>query len=182
MDFHESWIKERLPDELAGEDISRYFEEYDLNGLTVTAMSELGGDIPVYEAKDENDLRLWEFDKVCRDLSLKAGTFHSPKKWRFTKTGAGRYIERKTYDYDAVEDTRLYTLESYLRLIKPVLPPEMWEARVRENVALMNRWYLSPHWDYDQENLCFIEVSASRALSPEGAEEPEPGAVIKVID
>ena len=182
MDYFESWIRERLPKELADEDLSQYFEEYDLNGLTVTAKSELGGDVFVYEAKDENDLRLWEFDKVCRDLGLKSEAFHSPKKWRYTKAGNGQYVERKTYDYNAAEDTRVYNFEAYLRLVKPVLPPEIWEARVREHVDLMNRWFRSPHWDYDRENMCFVEIRISRESSPDGTELPEPGAVIRVID
>ena len=185
MKYHEKWIRERLPEKLAGVDLSQYFEEYELDGLTVTAKSELGENVFVYEAKDEDDLRLWEFDKVCRDLALKAEAQRreeNPKNWRYKRASPGVFVERKSYDYDAVEDLRLYNFEAYLRLVKPVLPPERWEERVREQVALMNRRFGTPHWDYDRDNLCFTEISASRERSDDGEEEPGPGAVIKITD
>lgn len=183
MEFHEKWIRERLPRRLSDLDLSQYFEEYDLCGLTVTAKRELGGDIVVYEAENENDLRLWEFDKVCRDIGLLYERGEKPKKWRYTKlrseNGKWLYAEHTSYDYNAIEDTRIYNFEAYLRIAKPVLPPELWKDRVREHVSLLNRRFAAPHWDYDENALCFIEISDSRELSPDGEEEPGPGSVIK---
>ena len=48
----------------------------------------------------------------------------------------------------------------------------------------MNFWYTKPHWDYDRENLCFIEISDSREYDDHGniVEEPRPGSIISIID
>lgn len=48
----------------------------------------------------------------------------------------------------------------------------------------MNRWYLIPHWGYNCENLCFIEISDSKEYQSDfdKSEEPRPETIIKVID
>ena len=47
----------------------------------------------------------------------------------------------------------------------------------------MNYWYTVPHWDYDREHLCFIEISDSREHDdPSLIEEPRPGSIIRIID
>ena len=48
----------------------------------------------------------------------------------------------------------------------------------------MNRWFRTPHWDYDREKLCFVEISDSRehASGTDMTEEPRPGSVIAVVD
>jgi hypothetical protein len=63
------------------------------------------------------------------------------------------------------------------------LNPGCWEKRVKRYVDLMNFWYKEPHWDYDREKLCFIEISDSREYdNADGDEEPRPGSVIEVVD
>lgn len=51
-------------------------------------------------------------------------------------------------------------------------------------VDLMNNWYVIPHWDYDLEKLCFIEISESRKHDDHMniIEEPRPGSIIKIVD
>ncbi|MBQ2592471.1 MAG: formylglycine-generating enzyme family protein [Candidatus Riflebacteria bacterium] len=48
----------------------------------------------------------------------------------------------------------------------------------------MNYWYSKPHWDYDREKLCFIEISDSKEHDEHSnpIDEPRPGSVIKVVD
>ena len=48
----------------------------------------------------------------------------------------------------------------------------------------MNRWFLVPHWGYDFENLCFIEISHSREYSSDTDKSDEVKAdnVIQVVD
>lgn len=48
----------------------------------------------------------------------------------------------------------------------------------------MNFWYIVPHWDYDRNKLCFIEISDSKEYDDRQniIEEPRPGSIIKIID
>ncbi len=96
--------------------------------------------------------------------------------------GKWTYTERKNYDYNAIEDPRLYGFECFLRVLRYGFPPDRWERKVREHIALMNYRYQKPHWDYDRKKLCFIEISDSKERDGDGTEEPGPGSVIKITD
>ena len=184
MRLDEKWIRAHLPENVADQPIDCFAGAY-LDGLTVMHEGERGGDdVAVYRAKDEEDLRWWQLEHVCRYI-------HEPdpparKIWRFyrdhAEDGKWLYIERKHYDYNAIEDPRLYGFESFLRVLHSAFPPERWERKVREHVSLMNYWYKEPHWDYDRGKLCFIEISDSKETDGDGIEEPGPGSVIKTIE
>ena len=75
-------------------------------------------------------------------------------------------------------------LERFLRNLRPSLPPERWEQRVLECVGLMNRWFKIPHWDYDRDNLCFVEIISSRPYRSDSddTEEPAPDSISQLID
>ena len=115
---------------------------------------------------------------------------HPParKVWRWyrdhAEQGRWRYVEHRRYDYNAIDDARLYGFESALSVMKHAFPPERFEAQVHKRVGLMNRWFRTPHWDYDREKLCFVEISDSRehASDTDMTEEPRPGSVIAVVD
>ncbi|MBO6071001.1 MAG: hypothetical protein J6P43_08055 [Succinivibrionaceae bacterium] len=53
-----------------------------------------------------------------------------------------------------------------------------------ECVGLMNRWFKIPHWDYDRDNLCFVEISSSRPYRSDcdDTEEPAPDSISQLID
>ncbi len=185
MRIYESWIRAHLPKELAMEPIDCLSEEY-LDGLTVMARGERGGDdVVVYRAKDEEDLKYWQLEQVCRFI-------HEPepparKVFRYERhhaeDGHWLYIEHRNYDYNAIDDARLYGFESFLRIFHFGATAERWEEQIERHVALMNFWYEKPHWDYDREQLCFIEISNSK--EHDGAdmiEEPRPGSVIELVD
>jgi hypothetical protein len=182
----ENWIRSHLPKELTDQPIDCFRAEY-LDGLNVMQEGERGGaDVVVYRAKDEEDLRWWQLETVCRFIHEKDPP--ARKIWRYSRHHAedGRwfYIERRHYDYNAIEDARLYGFESFLRILKYGFPPDRWEEKVRELVCLMNYWYAVPHWDYDRERLCFVEVSDSREHDNHSAivEEPRPGSILEIID
>ena len=184
MEIDEKWIRAHLPEELRNEDLDRFAEEY-LDGFTVMSKGERGGpDRVVYKATDEEDLRWWQLEQICSFI----GTPDHSKVWRWYRAHAedGRwtYIERRHYDYNAIEDSRLPGFECRLRLMHYGFPADRWEEIVKKHVALMNYWYTEPHWDYDRHNLRFIEISASREHDDHGniVEEPRPGSIIKVID
>ena len=63
-------------------------------------------------------------------------------------------------------------------------PTDRWEEKVQHYIILMNYWYTIPHWDYDRENLCFIEISDSREHDDRGSivEEPRPGSILCIIE
>ena len=186
MKIYENWIRQRLPKELAHQPINCFQGEY-LDGLTVMQEGERGGDdIVVFEAETEEELRYWQLETVCR--FIKEIQPRPKKVWRYyrdhAESGQWFYIEHRHYDYNAIEDSRLYGFECFLRNLKAGFPPERWEKKVHEYVDLMNRWYAKPHWDYDRANLCFIEISDSKEHDSDAdiIEEPRPGSVIKIID
>ena len=183
MIINEKWIRAHLPEDCSGDDID-VFSGYYLDGLTVMSSGERGGpDTVVYTAKDEEDLLYWQLEEVCRFV----GKTDDPKIWRYyrdhAENGMWFYVERRQYDYDAIEDPRLTGFERFLRNLKYGLPPDRWEARVKEYIGLMNFWYSEPHWDYDREKLCFVEISHSREHDDHGniIEEPRPGSVVGIM-
>ena len=184
MDLDEKWIRDHLPPELKDEPLDYFGEEY-LDGLTVMAKGERGGpDVVVYKAKDDEDLRWWQLEVICSFI----GEFDNSKVWRWyrdhAENGHWTFIERRHYDYDAIEDARLPDFECRLRNMRFGFPADRWEERVQHYIGLMNLWYTNPHWDYDRENLCFIEISDSREHDDHGniVEEPRPGSIICIID
>ena len=191
VEIYGEGIRERLPEKYADKPI-RCFYGYYRDGLKVKLEGERGGpDTLAYEANDEEDLRLWQFEQACCFLSYEEELRRrkeNSKKWRFlrdtVKKGNWLYVERRVYLYNAIEDTRLAWFEEYLRLIKPVLPPKRWERRVQKCVTNMNRWYKIPHWDFDRNALCFVEISDSKSYAGDSddTEEPRPGSVIRIID
>ena len=154
------------------------------SGLNVMERDDRGPSI-VYTAANEEDLRLWWFLFLCESISEQWELFarkENEKKWRFlratVKNGKWFYIEQKNYKYNAIEDTRLDRFEKYLNLIKPVVSPEFWNKKVEQDTQLMNQWFKEPHWDYDRDKLCFVEISDSREHDTDGYEEPGEGFIV----
>ena len=97
MRLDEKWIRAHLPKEVANQPLDCFAGEY-LDGLTVMHEGERGGDdVVVYRAKDEEDLRWWQFEQVCRFI-------HEPdppsrKIWRYyrdhAEDGKWLYTERR---------------------------------------------------------------------------------------
>ena len=183
MKIDEKWIYEHLPEDCADEDID-VFSDYYLVGLTVMSEGERGGsDEVVFRAKDEGDLRYWQLEEICRFV----GKADHSKIWRYyrdhAEDGVWFYVERRHYDYNAIEDPRLPGFERFLRNLKYGFPPDRWEAKVKEHIRLMNFWYTVPHWDYDREKLCFVEISDSKEHDDHNLiDEPRPGSIIRIAD
>ncbi len=184
MRIDEAWMRSHLPEDCAEEPLD-VFSGYYLDGLTVMSEGERGGeDTVVYQANSEEDLRYWQLEVICRYV----GKADHSKTWRYyrdhAENGTWFYIEHRQYDYNAIEDSRLPGFESFLRNLRFGFPPERWEEQVRAHVRLMNFWYAVPHWDYDRERLCFVEISDSREHDDHThiVEEPRPGSILRVVD
>ena len=64
MQMDESWIRAHLPEDLRDENINVFSGLY-LDGLKVMSYGERGNPDEVhYEAKNEEDLRWWQFNHV----------------------------------------------------------------------------------------------------------------------
>lgn len=183
MKLDEKWIREHLPEDCRAERID-WFSGFYLDGLTVMSEGERGPDRICYEARDEDDLKWWQLDVICRFI----GKSDKSKTWRWNRdhaeNGQWYYIEHKNYDYNAIEDSRLPGFERYLRNLKHAFPEDYFRKKVEEYIGLMNRWFQIPHWGYDYENLCFIEISDSREYSSDfdKTEEIKHDSIIRVID
>lgn len=184
MKLDEKWIRAHLPEDVRDEDLDHFSGLY-LDGLKVMSYGERGEPDHVhYEATDEEDLRWWQLETICHFV----GKVDKTKIWRWyrdhAEDGNWLYIERRHYDYNAIDDPRLPGFESFLRNMKYGFPQEVWENRVQRYVKLMNVWFVIPHWDYDRENLCFIEISDSRSHDDHKniVEEPRPGSIIRIED
>lgn len=184
MKLDEKWIRAHLPEDCRKEPIQHFSGLY-LDGLRVMSKGERGEPDKIrYEAKDEEDLKWWQLDIICR-FTGKADT---SRTWRWyrdhAENGQWFYIEHRHYDFNAIEDVRLPGFERYLRNLKHAFPEEYFRRKVEEHVGMMNRWFLVPHWGYDYENLRFIEVSDSREYSRDSdkTEEIRPECIVRVVD
>ena len=184
MKLDEKWIRAHLPLKYRLEPLDHFSGLY-LDGLTVMSEGERGGpDTVYYQAEDEEDLRWWQLEVICHYI----GKADRSKTWRWYRLravdGHWTYIEHRNYDYNAIEDSRLPGFELFLKNLHYAFPPERWEKKVQEYVKLMNFWFVEPHWDFDREKLCFIEISDSREHDDHSniVEEPRPGSVIEIVD
>ena len=181
MKLDEKWIRERLTEDCKDEPIDWFSGMY-LDGLKVMSKGERGNPDKIrYEAKDEEDLKWWQLDIICGFV----GKTPKSKIWRWYRNHAEHgYIEHRHYDYDAIEDARLPGFERYLRNLKHAFPEEYFRKKVEEYTGLMNRWFLIPHWGYDFENLCFVEISHSREYRSDSdkSDEIKTDNVIQVIN
>ena len=184
MELDEKWLREHLPEDIRDEDLDIFSGLY-LDGLKVMSYGERGDpDSVCYEAKNEEDLKWWQLDHLCSFL----GKSDNTKIWRWyrdhAENGKWYYIEHRHYDYNAIEDARLPGFEIYLRNLRYAFTEDYFRKKVEERIGLMNRWYLIPHWDYDYENLCFIEISDSREYKSDfdKSEEITPDCIVRVVD
>lgn len=111
-------VEEFAAGECADEPID-LFSGYYLNGLNVMSEGERGEpDTVEYSAKSEEKLRYWQLEIICHFV----GKADYSKVWRYyrdnAEDGKWLYIERRHYDYNAIEDSRLPGFERYLRNLK----------------------------------------------------------------
>ena len=84
MKLDEKWIRAHLPEDCRDEPID-WFSGFYLDGLTIMSEGERGEpDTIRYEAKDEDDLKWWQLDFICRFV----GKADKSKTWRWYRDHA----------------------------------------------------------------------------------------------
>ena len=98
MELDNKWMWAHLPDKC--KDFSEsLFAGYYLLGLKVMSEGERGGpDTVVYEAVNEEDLKYWQLEQICRFT----GKTDSSKTWRYYR----HHADESGHGYRRAEEDR----------------------------------------------------------------------------
>ena len=190
--MYKDWIISRLPSDIPAAVIDYVTRQIDANfggyisGLQFWAFGERGPDKLLYEAKDEDDLKLWMSREAARSIAQRMeliGRAEEENRWRYVQdhveNGTWRYRENQRYHYNAIHDFRKFWMEYELRLLRPVFPTAQWLQRVEYYENCMNKSFPVKHWSYDTKALCFREVSDSKETDIYGVQQPAEGSVMQ---
>lgn len=190
--MYKDWIISRLPSDIPAAVIDYVTRQIDANfggyisGLQFWAFGERGPDKLLYEAKDEDDLKLWMFREAARSIAQRMeliGRAEEENRWRYVQdhveNGTWRYRENQRYHYNAIHDFRKFWMEYELRLLRPVFPTAQWLQRVEYYENCMNKSFPVKHWSYDTKALCFREVSDSKETDIYGVQQPAEGSIMQ---
>ena len=190
--MYKDWIISRLPSDIPAAVIDYVTRQIDANfggyisGLQFWAFGERGPDKLLYEAKDEDDLKLWMFREAARSIAQRMeliGRAEEEIRCRYVQdhveNGTWRYRENQRYHYNAIHDFRKSWMEYELRLLRPVFPTAQWLQRVEYYENCMNKSFPVKHWSYDTKALCFREVSDSKETDIYGVQQPAEGSVMQ---
>lgn len=190
--MYKDWIISRLPSDIPAAVIDYVTRQIDANfggyisGLQFWAFGERGPDKLLYEAKDEDDLKLWMFREAARSIAQRMeliGRAEEENRWRYVQdhveNGTWRYRENQRYHYNAIYDFRKFWMEYELRLLRPVFPTAQWLQRVEYYENCMNKSFPVKHWSYDTKALCFREVSDSKETDIYGVQQPAEGSIMQ---
>lgn len=190
--MYKDWIISRLPSDIPAAVIDYVTRQIDANfggyisGLQFWAFGERGSDKLLYEAKDEDDLKLWMFREAACSIAQRMeliGRAEEENRWRYVQdhveNGTWRYRENQRYHYNAIHDFRKFWMEYELRLLRPVFPTAQWLQRVEYYENCMNKSFPVKHWSYDTKALCFREVSDSKETDIYGVQQPAEGSVMQ---
>ena len=93
MELDEKWIRAHLPEDCRDEPIDCFGGLY-LDGLKVMSKGERGDpDTIRYEANDEEDLKWWQLDTICRFV----GKADKTKIWRWYRDYANSKLGQFCY-------------------------------------------------------------------------------------
>ena len=87
------------------------------------------------------------------------------QNWRYKRTftnGKLAFAENKNWLYNTVHDTRKFWFEYAINLLSRVFSIERLQPYVNERINYMNKWFNQPHWDFDWQKMCFVEISNSQ--------------------
>lgn len=194
VSIYNDWVKTQLPDNISMDIIQECLpgEKYKCYDYFIGLKYYIDGDygkIPpylAYEAKDEKDLKHRYFYNVTSCISTESELLNRKNeepKWRyirkFVKKDKYMYLENTNWQYNAIYDIRKYKFEYHLRLLKLVFSDNELNITIKEYEDLMNTWYKTPHWKFDNEKFKFIEISDSKENYGDGIEHPTADEIIK---
>jgi hypothetical protein len=87
------------------------------------------------------------------------------QNWRYTrdfKDGKPAYVENERWIYNTIYDTRKFWFEYAINSLYKVFGASRLYPYVSEHIGLMNQWFVQPHWDFDWQKMCFVEISDSQ--------------------
>lgn len=188
------WIRQRLPLKVDADlfaEVSAFLGSCYLVGLTLWACHDdhfhtTPYHEQLYAARDEDDLMLWLYERVCRDLAVKlaalAITGAEARRWRYYPVGRKghrfRYCENALYLYNTVYQPKKATYEYYLALLQGALPRQAVDAAIRVREERLNQPYDAPHWAYDRAQRRFIEISDAPCRDRDGRPLPLPETIL----
>lgn len=118
---------------------------------------------------DIEDMRWFILEKTAREAGQRLELLQredDKKNWRYLKNwdGNGKRadIEQTGYIYNTVDDTRKFWIEYEIRALSRIFPESRMKPFIEYNIRCMNYWFEIPHWGFDYERLCFVEISDSR--------------------
>ena len=190
--FDKEWIISRLPKDIPQDIVDKSFDgmrHYYIKNdpLEVWCQGDRGDDHITEKFANKERLMVWACETICWNISCLwelEDRDDDEKKWRYVRdhaeNGQWYYRERKDYLYNAIHDTRKSSFEMELKLLKPMVPTEEWKRQVDRKTRLMNRWFKTPHWSFDETLRQFVEISDSKeyASDTDSTEEPREGSII----
>ena len=192
--YDKEYILSKLPDNILQDIVDRalngmrYYYVKD-DPLEVWCVGDRGDDHVVERFVNKEELMVWVCKEICWDISIMwelVDRKEEEKKWRYVQDhaedGKWFYREHKNYQYNAICDTRKFSFEKALKLLKTMIPEDEWKKQVERYTRLMNRWFKIPHWGFDETQYQFIEISDSKEYASDfdDTEEPREGSIVNV--
>ena len=87
------------------------------------------------------------------------------QNWRYKRTftnGKLDFAENKNWLYNTVHDTRKFCFEYVINSLSRVFSMERLQPYVNERINYMNGKFEQPHWDFEWQKMCFVEISNSQ--------------------
>ena len=120
---------------------------------------------------NSKDMRWYIMKKILihigRQLELK-GREIEEKNWRYPrnfKNGELTFEENENWIYNAVHDSRKFCFEYTIVSLGKIFEADRVYPYALECLNFMNKWFDPPHWGFDREKMCFIEISDSKEHS-----------------
>ena len=171
------WARERLPMHLPAEVVEQALDlPFRVEGLSVwTVMNDRRGEeMCAYTAPDEQELRLWLFERICWQVAvgmdgLPEVSEREEARWRFVEDPSrglcpnGRYYVREnpTYEFDALYDVHKWQLEFILQLMRNTMPASKLRLFAARGESILNVYYPNRHWAFDATTATYREISHS---------------------
>ncbi|MBD5080856.1 MAG: hypothetical protein HDT44_03715 [Ruminococcaceae bacterium] len=124
----------------------------------------------LFKNADGEKMQIFLLENILRDVGQKIELKLRDKeqmRWRFyedlekTVPGHIEWVENDTYVYGVKHDSRKLWFEFVLGGLIKTFGFEKVKDIVDEYTEHMNYWFSEKHWDFDREELTFVEIGGS---------------------